>query len=96
MDFVKLAEFADAVEVTEEINNEEIVARESGKHAGPNHGGILAADGFAVFRFEQLESNGLNVGSEVESLNVKRERRELEGAGIERRFAWCAHTSDSA
>jgi hypothetical protein len=36
VNFVKLAEFADAVEVTEEVHDKEFIGSESGKNAGPN------------------------------------------------------------
>src|SRR6266481_6140510 len=95
MNFVKLAEFANAFDVAEEINDEEFIGSESGKDGSPNQRRVLAADGFAVLGFEQLQPDGLDIGTEVEGFHVEGKRRQLQGAGIEQRFAGGAHISDS-
>src|SRR5260370_12303641 len=95
MNFVKLAKFANAVEMAEEVKDEEFIRSESGKNGGPNKRCVLAADRFAAFGLEQLEADGLDIGAEVEGFHVEGERRQLQRAGIERRFTWGAHTSDS-
>jgi hypothetical protein len=96
VNLMKLAKFTDSVEMTEEIDDEEVLGGKHGKNAGPNQSGIFAADGFPVFGFEQLKPDGFDVGAEVESLDIQREWGQFEGAGIKRRLAGCAHTSDSA
>ena len=49
--YVKLAKFANAVDMAEEINDEELIGGESGKDGSPNRRCVFAADRFAVFRF---------------------------------------------
>src|ERR1700687_4136530 len=43
VNFVKLAEFANAVDVAEEVHNEEFIRRESGENRGSNGGNASAA-----------------------------------------------------
>ena len=77
VNFVKVAEFANAVDMAEEINDEEFICGEGGKYGGPNDGCVLAAHRLAAFRSEQLKSDGLNIGTKVESFHIKGERRQL-------------------
>jgi hypothetical protein len=63
--------------VAEEIHGEEFIRSESGKDGGPNGGGVLAADGFAAFGSEQLETDGFNIRAEIERFHVKGKRRQL-------------------
>jgi hypothetical protein len=51
MNFVELAEFADAIEMAEEIHNKEIIDGEGWENGGPNPSCILAANRFAALRF---------------------------------------------
>ncbi len=95
MNFAKLAKFPNAFDVAEEIHDEEFIGSESGKDRGPNQRCVFAADRFAAFGFKQLEADGFYIGAEVESFHVEGERGQLQRAGIERRFTWGAHTSDS-
>jgi len=55
----------------------------------------LAADRFAAFGSEEFEPDGFDIGSQIESFDIKRERRQLQGAGIQRWLTGRAHTSDS-
>jgi len=77
VNFVKLAEFANAVDVAEEVHNEEFIRSESGENGGPNGGCVFAADGFTAFGIEQLEANGFDIGAEVEGFDIEGERRQL-------------------
>jgi len=77
VNFVKLAEFANAIDVAEEIHDEEFIRSESGKDGGPNGGGVLATNGFAAFGSEQLETDGFNIGAEVEGFDIEGKRRQL-------------------
>src|SRR5712664_3243235 len=95
VNFVKLAEFANALKVAEEINDEKFIRRESRKDGRPNKCRIFAADGFATLGSEQLEADGLDIRAEVESFHIQGERWQLQGAWIEGRLTGGAHTSDS-
>jgi hypothetical protein len=93
--FVKLAKFANAVEMAEEVKDEEFIRSESGKNGGPNKRCVFAADGLAALGFEQLKADSFDVGAKVEGFDIEGEWRQRQGAGIERRLTGGAHTSDS-
>ena len=96
VNFVKLAEFANAIEMAEEINDKEFVRSQRRNNSGPNQGCLFAAHRLATLRFEQFKADCFDVGAEVKRFNIERKRRQLQSAGIERWFAGSAHTSDSA
>jgi len=96
VNFVKLAELADAIEVAEEIHDEKIVRSEGRKEGGPNQRRVLAAHGFATLGSQQLEAYRFDIGAEIKSFYIERIRRQLQRGGIEGRFARSTHTSDSA
>src|SRR5713101_4413557 len=96
LNFVQLAEFADAIEMAEEIDHKEFIDRQRRENRGPNHSRVLAANRFAALRLQEFESNGFDVTAEIQRFYVHREWRQFQRAGVEPWLARRAHTSDSA
>jgi hypothetical protein len=95
MNFVKLTEFADALEMTEEIDDKEFIGGKSGERGRPNNRCVFSTYRLAAFGSEQFETDRFDIRAEVERFDIQREGRQLQGTGIEGRFTWGAHTSDS-
>src|SRR3984957_18040422 len=55
----------------------------------------MTTNRLAAFRAQELQSDGFDVGAEIERLNVHRKRRQLQRTRVERRLARRTHTSDS-
>ncbi len=92
MNLIHFAEFAHAVHVTEKIEDENLVGRESREGGGPDRRGLFAAHRFAAFRSQQLQPDRFYVRAKIEGFDVQRKRREIQRSAIERRTAGRAHS----
>src|SRR6266403_2355483 len=77
-DLLCRAEIADTIEVTIEINDEGLVAREQRKNRRPELRGLFSANRFAAFGFQDFHADGFDVHSEVERFHIQRKLGKIE------------------
>src|ERR1700719_1023733 len=95
LNFVHFAELAHAVHVTEEIQRETFVGCERWKSCGPDRGCFFTPHRFATFGAQQLQSDGLDLPTEVERFNVQRKWRQIHRSTAQRRIPCRAHSTCS-
>lgn len=79
---VQRAVIADAIDVAEEVEDPGFVCSDGAKNAGPDPGGLLAANGFAVFvRFGELEADRADIVAEIERLDFEKYHRAIRPRG---------------
>jgi hypothetical protein len=72
VDLPHFAKVLHAIDVAEKIDDVVFVMREGREDGGPDFGGLFAANGFAIFCFDEFEADGFHAVAEVQRFNVQR------------------------